>query len=144
MINHFQKIVKNKERTNKQTYKAPLFILFPCGSNQGQDVALSVCFIFFCFVRTLSSPSRGRTYRCLCPGLYQCSLAFPACVQMMVRVTLAPFASSAPLQGVAAVAACGQRSAANPFPSARLWAPYITSQIMLSGRVLSQKRHKFT
>lgn len=33
-----------------------------------------------------------------------------------------------PLQGLLAVAACGQRSTDNPFTTPRLWALYITSQ----------------
>lgn len=61
-----------------------------------------------------------------------------------VRVTLGPICPLCTFARVFTVAACGQRSADNPFTWACLWAPYITPQIMLSSKVLRQKRNKFT
>lgn len=40
-----------------------------------------VCLFYLSvFILTLSSPNERWTYRCLCPGLHQCSLAFRNCV----------------------------------------------------------------
>lgn len=69
-----------------------LFSWFPCKKSRWHKVEMWHCLfalVFFLRTHPLLSLNKGRSSRCRCPGLHQCSLTFPACsLRFGERVTM--------------------------------------------------------
>lgn len=75
---------------------------------------------FFLRTHPLLSLNKGRSSRCRCPGLHQCSLTFPACALRFGERVMGSICLLCTFCELAAVAArCDQRCIGNPFTSAR-------------------------